>query len=261
MTSRRKFVKSAVGSATSIGFVGTALAQNNDVGTEEVGLRETIDRLISKGRFDELESLLNKHDIDFGHGSKLVKRPRHDEGDVEPQWKYSEEGTTLHCLVIQQNPDDDRWHAYGYVSFDEDANESSYAGVPNKVADGCGLIFDSSEWSSPDPSEDNMNYSTGGDDSRFLDIEHEKYNPNCGPTAKVHHEMAEPINANATMRTTLTQADTGNEDIDVQFAYEHTTSYFSATGSVTVGIAYGALSVSLPVGASTAWRDEVTGSP
>lgn len=156
---------------------------------------------------------------------------------------------------------EDEWLATGLISLDGIGNAGlKSAGV---VDDACGIEYDSTEWSSVDPSSENTtlwaNYTHDGFDAN---IEQEDYDPDNGVVASVDLPTGVGHETFASVSTTLTRnSSTGNSDIPVRFEYYHNVGTPNPIGSVSISIGYAGISVDPPTGSETAWDDHVTASP
>lgn len=264
-------MKAAAG-LTTVGFAKPTLGAPKHVGAEQADLTDEVTELIAAGNDEKAEHLLDEANVDHDHnkrhvknyGPKSSKPKKADEKKVSKHWYYArdEDGIELDCWMWRSR--DDRWKVLGKAAYNDGSTASgekeTSVRLPQWAADGCGIVFDHAEWSAPTPGPEGVKYYDG---SR-VSINHSEYNPNHGPAAKVRMDGQDIEPDRVMMRTELTQdSGTGNDDIDVQFAYNHTIAYPSNPGDVSVGIAYGALTVKVPFGATKPWDGpkEVTASP
>lgn len=230
--------------------------ENEDVGVDEVGISDELIELLHSGETTRAEQLLQENDINYtvARSQPGVRVEQPGNGGVSIQGNYPRSESELSVWLAQAGGDDyyvtGRCELSGY--------DFSIRDAPI-VEDACGIVFDSSEWSALEPSEDGVSYYDPGGHR----IEHKEYNPNYGVAATVDLSYLMPEDDHVAMTTKLTMANTGNDNIPVQFAYEHTFAYADVplVGGVSVSLAGGVLSVSLPTGAYTAWDEEITAAP
>ncbi|WP_136688926.1 hypothetical protein [Halorhabdus amylolytica] len=267
-SNRRSFLKSTGASVlgvtgiSSLSISSVADTDSDTNGTEDVGITSDVEDMILQGEFEEASDLLETNDVPHGYDKQVIgpdgeKKVSASDEEISPQWFHSESTTDIAIYLYKEH--DDVWSAYGSIAFHDEGDPPYSNGTPNNVADACGIVFDSSEWSALEPSEEGVRYFDEGEYNP-IHAEHNEYNPNYGPTAKVHHEVGGPAEKTVTMRTELTRVDSGNDNIPVQFSYEHTYALLPL-GGIDVSIALGALRVDLPSGASTAWKHEATKKP
>jgi len=123
--------------------------------------------------------------------------------------------------------------------------------------DACAIAFDTSEWSSIDPSEDNYWSWAWTDATGSVDIELNHYNANYGVNSRV--DLPYGLNGKTEFgcQTYVTPADTGNGNIPVKFEHVHTGAGSSWIGNVSIGVSGGALSVSFTLPGGRKFRRAV----
>lgn len=275
---KRRHLLNTAGSLALFGFAGEAMADSEESGTEEAGITEDVRSLIASGRSAQAQNLLERHNIQYNRSVSTTETGSGSNGDVSgsasntdgtdgnssvgtitPDWHYNNpdrnsDGVTISTWLY--NVRGDEWTVFGEAQFpagyEHRVNESGP--VPQTIPDACGIVFDHAEWSAPTPSEEGVTY--------FQDEEcqmyHDEYNPNYGVTAKPNWQGGVPdsIGVFVGMSTTL-EKDTA-ESASVQFVYEHTLRWTDLLpGEISVSVGVGGVSVTLPSGSQTAWREEV----
>lgn len=161
-------------------------------------------------------------------------------------------------MIQVVDTDDDVWAVTGDMKLRNRVTRFRDASI---VKDGMAIVYDPSEWSSIDPSMDNV-WASALTDARFhsADAEVEDYDPRAGPAALVDLPWT-LADTDATLMTFLTRVDSGNDNIPVQFKYEHTRAYADVPGvSIDVSFSVGGIDFVLD-NASTAWDSIITAEP
>lgn len=219
-------------------------SRSGEVSATEIGLDGTITTLLENGRSEQARRLLDRHDVRHD----VTQRPVQDD-EVGIHGRYSESQSTIGSLLYQL--EDDLYRAAGWMRLRGYRARLRDAFL---VEDACGIVFDSSEWTSPEPTAAGVYLNDP--DPHTLSYDH--YNPNHGVAATLSLQPARWPERTVYMHTDLIKRN-DDDRVPIKFAYEHTwaavNSYLSG---VSISLAGGTMSVSLPRLASTAWADETS---
>ncbi|WP_290810452.1 hypothetical protein [Halovivax sp.] len=190
---KRRTALTFAGALASAGLTGTATALNDgdeEITAGDVELDDEIASLLLNGDAKEAESLLRQHDIRYD-----ISRSEVDNGsDVGLQGRYSESASELGCSLV--NIEDDLWLASGWASLSGPVPRLRDAYL---VDDACAIVFDSSEWSSPEPTEKGVTLN----DPAHHQPKYHDFNPNYGPSATVEYDYNEYYDTTIGMQTEL----------------------------------------------------------
>lgn len=260
---RRKVLASAgalIGTGFANGVVGKE-AENSGMSLKEAGLKGEYHSLMKQGKFDEAESLLESGNVKYGSGSKTVRASRgshSNEDGVSTEVWFDQGESDVGAQLTLEDSSEDIYEAWGYITY-----SGSSDGFPDYDAelaqDGAAITFNSDLWRAEEASQDGVEYI---DEYACHDWNHEEYNINEGVAASVDigwissRGEEECKDVGISMKTLIER--TEEEAEDIQFEYEHTGAVLS--GSVSVGLCYGALCVDTGIDTKTLWQEEVTAS-
>lgn len=259
---RRKFLQGTGGLAASImAFsVGAAANEDDDEATlAGLGLRSEYNELVDNGKYSQADELLNSHNVK-GSTTKTPVRTFDQSGDGEFSTQANFKKSESSVYISNVNVKDDIYQIMGSATLDGTTNDWSSA---DNVLDAMGITYDNDEWSTLDPSKDNLRLhctSFEGDTDGAPDVEMDEYNPNNGVAASVDFKTVASIG----YRTVLTMA-TDLQDVSrngitptpVKFEYQQN----SATSEWAAGISIAVGPVGLQVdldNANKAWDKAVT---
>ena len=243
---------------------GSASAASKDekIGLQEAGITDEVQELYSKGKSEEAERLLDKHNIRYTSTSdskievinKEIETDDSEIGNDTLGGRRPKEECDFQLTVTHVG--DDEWIAIGEA--DLSGNEG-VARTSHFIDDALGITYDSSEWTSVDATRDNV-YLTSTNTS----IEFEEYPAEKGPTVSVENVktgVQDTVDNTAVIQTYLTRIDTGNDDIPVYFNYEH--NWANARTASIDGISYDIpfFSIESGISASTTWSAKLSAEP
>lgn len=260
---RRKFMRSTGAIAAGSIALGSATASEGDrkATVESEGIIDELRNLLSEGRIEKAEKLLNQYGIphDSSHrvGAEWVDPPFDPSDDPNDNDEFttdtlggrrSKSESEFYLTVVSLN-DDDEWLVTGTATL---KGSTGLARTSWFVEDAFGITYDSSEWSSISATEDNVWLSSSINTIRGPMFE--KYPAEKGPVATIDNTSAqEETDHTISIQTKLTRVDTGNDDIPVYFNYEHNWANVrgSSINGFEIDIPY--IEVDLGLTGSTAW--------
>jgi len=220
-----------------------------------VGITNAIKNHIRKGRADKAKELCEKHDVEHAFSeSKVSVEDKSGEDSVSSQsLGYSKGESTIGCGAWRT--EGDYYNVQGYITLAGSA-EVDGPSAAWYADDAFAIVFDSSEWTSPDPTSDNVSLHAEGP----YTTDFEDYNPNYGPTATMTAQgRGWQDSALVAIGTELIKRN-DRDDIPVKFSYQHNAA--TAPRSLQdISISAGYLSVDLPFGATKVWKDAETARP
>ncbi|MDQ2049875.1 hypothetical protein RBH26_05205 [Natronolimnohabitans sp. A-GB9] len=145
---RRSLIKGA-GLTVALGTIRTVSARGEKIASSEVGIDSEVEKLLSDGQIEKAETILDQHDVEYYSKEELISNNSEQENDgtVSINGRYSESYSQLHMSLV--NRGNDQWLVSAYGTLQGYLSRVRDASV---IEDGCGIIFDSSEWSAPEPS-------------------------------------------------------------------------------------------------------------
>lgn len=255
---RRRSYLTSVGALAAIGTLGTASAKQAElVSAEEAGVLDGVERLYQEGKIDQAERLLESHGVRYTSSRRTESRPTTSESSgPSTEGHYSEGSSEIYMSMVEGN-DADEWLATGVMTLKNRKTSLRDAAI---VDDACGIVYDNSEWSSVDPSEDNVTLSCSTDANGSCSVSIDDYEPNRGVGVKV--DLPYYLNGETTVnvQTYLTPVDSGNDDIPVKFEYDHIWTTFNTGQYVDISVGWGALELDLTK-ATVLWDDHITAAP
>jgi hypothetical protein len=135
------------------GFAGTAHARtaSTEQSAVEAGIDAEVESLLRVGDLTAAEQLLEEHDV--RHDINRAEAPPFGSPDglVTPDAHYGKGSSEVFSSLVHRYGD--RYLATGGVNL-----EGVTASIRDAtmVDDACAIVFDSSEWTSPDPTRNNV---------------------------------------------------------------------------------------------------------
>lgn len=248
---RRKLLK-ASGALLATGTIGTAGAsEDQQTGLKTVGLEDRVIELIQSGNVAKAKAIMDDHGIEYDINSGSIRDPgrRGGKDQISTEGRYRN-NADYNVGIAPHGEGEDIYYAFGNIIFNERAYTARDASI---IDDAMGIVWADSDWTGETPDADGVDYwSDGVADS----VSHEAYTPGSGVAGAVELDRDYP-GGNIGMGVKLEKIREGADS--VQFEYDHTWAVGnlpSEIGDVSIGIAYGALSVDLPLEGYTAWKHE-----
>lgn len=260
---RRTFIQSA-GMLASIEFVRTASAHEVElVSAEEAGVMEPVQKLLQQNSLKQAKRLLDKHNVRYVINSRNLRaNSTGDDTDsgFSAQGHYSESASEISMSLVEYSGDDE-WLATGIMHLKDREYSLRDAMI---IEDALGIDYDSTEWTSIDPSEENVwlacNHDAGYEVMCNMTLE--DYDPNLGMAVGIdlpYYSQLTDVTLNA--QTVLTRnGSTGNDDVPVKFEYKHTWAPTNVGASIDIQVDLSGLQVDL-TNASVLWDDHITATP
>jgi len=263
---RRQYLTSlgALGASASP-FIGSATADDS-VSAAEAGIHDRVADLLLEARVQEAQELLGKHNVRYGIQRQRISGDSQKDSTantgISTLGHYDDADSQLIMSVVESY--NDRWMVTASMSLQDRTLSGRDASI---VDDGFGIVYDSSEWSAPEPTENGVKtYSrTAADGSASL--EYQDFAPEKGLAYDV--DLPYLLNGETTvsLQTDLKQVDSGNNDIPVKAEYKHTWAFLEQPGflpglglEATAGI--GPIGVTMDLTNCTIlWEDEVSAQP
>lgn len=245
MAYRRQFL-AATGMLASGARIVSA-DTDSEVAAEEIGLADKISELLARGRIQQAQELMDKHDVQYSIAHGSVGGQDDSSGGISPERVYKNVAD-VHCSLVKLS-EEDRWLATGVAEHNGDGKLSLRDHAT--VADGSILYWDNSHWTSANPTSDNVTLWANGRHS----ISSDKYRA-TGTSAKVDLFDGGTKPFTVSHHTELYKSYSGTH-VPVAYEYVHTRAA-SALGSISIG--FGPLSVSVNNG-KVSWREDASASP
>lgn len=238
------------GLASHSAIAGSSRNRGNSVGSvslTEIGLADEVTTLLLEGEIDHARRLLDHHDVE--HAIDISPIRSNDGPGLNGRYSGSASEAGASLVLYEDN---DIYVASGWIFLRDVVNDIRDAAV---VDDACAIVYDSSEWSSINPTEDGVLLT----DPEPHNLEYDHYNPNHGAAAKMSLDFFYWPDSSVGMQTKLQKTNPDDSWVPVKFEYDHTWAWANNyAGSISISLAGGHLSVSLPTGSSTAWNAEAT---
>lgn len=255
---RRRQVLSALGASTLLTSVETVSSRrgNRPATAREVGIGDEVTECLATGEIADAEELLTNSRVRHRIRGRSLEEELGSPGDrvtggIGIESRYSESESSVYCSLVHM--EDDRWMASGVAVLRDRRYRLRDAAM---VLDACAISYDNSEWTSPNPTADNL-----GLTASHHTIRYEDYSPTYGAAASVELTYNAYPDAVIGMQTELIRR-SRHPHAPVVFEYEHT---YALTNDylelVSISVGRGGLSVSLPRGAERAWLHEIATWP
>lgn len=247
---------SGIGLST-LNVVGTANAVTEKAAIRELGLENEYIEVLQEQGVEKATEILEKNNVEYVHNkSKITGRDLVD-SDFSTEGRYTKTESEIDVSIGRLSRGDNLWYAAGNVIF---IGAKSTVRDVTQIADAIGITWPDSDWTGERPDSDGVNYWSTYDNSEHdiapstHDISHEDYDTGTGVAGSVDITYSMPQHTIVGMGVPIERIRPGANA--VQFNYKHNYAFSYITGSASISICAGALCVTLPWGASTAWDIE-----
>lgn len=260
---RRQYISSlgALGVSTSF-FVGSATAHKR-VSAADAGIHDRVTDLLLEAQTQEAQELLEKHNVRYGIQRERISGDSQKDSTantgISTLGHYDDSDSELVMSVVESY--NGRWIVTATMSLRDRKLSARDASI---VDDGFGIVYDSSEWSAPEPTESGVRTSSGTDADGSVSIEYQNFAPEKGLAYDVNLPYLLDGETYVTLQTDLKQVDSGNDAIPVKAEYKQTWAAVDLPwpfkAEATAGI--GPIGITMNLDSCTVlWEDEVAVEP
>lgn len=260
---RRQYLTSlgALGASASP-FIGSATADDS-VSAAEAGIHDRVADLLLEERVQEAQELLEKHNVRYGFQQERIpgasQRDLTANTGISTLGHYDDSDSELVTSVVESY--NDRWIVTATMSLRDRKLSARDASI---VDDGFGIVYDSSEWSAPEPTESGVKTHSRTAADGSVSLEYQDFAPEKGLAYDVDLPYLLDGETSVTLQTDLKKVDSGNDGIPVKAEYKHTWAAVDLPwpfkAEATAGI--GPIGITMNLDSCTVlWEDEVAVEP